>query len=286
MTKHSSSSSSASKCTTTKKCKKPCASSSSSSCCTDQCIDCCTTQFQRLNRFSSFITYAQLKTPVLETAGSVTWPVVVNENDGVPAALKDRCGITIRPPNTAASGNGGPTGAWNTVANAVSFVTFVSGSDPNLNGSLLPRGTTTGDYLVAASAYYFVNEFAYGPYEPGCHNDQVYGWYVNVLTGNLQLFAPYEGVPVNVIRANLLGLTGGAITSQQKSQLKVLNKLYKLSKSAIKEIDGVPSQEGNIVEVCDCKGQRWLLFIDSANSQNGSALLCNYEFAVVATKLC
>ena len=250
--------------TITKKCKKPCDSSSSSSCCTEQCIDCCTSQYQRLNRFSSSITTSQL---------APTWSLAVTTNDGT-SEVYNRCGNVIYPPN----GNDEDSidGAYTGITGAVYFV--------GDTGELNDRGSD--DYLVAASAYYYVNEFAYGPYEPGCDNDQVYGWYVNVLNGNLELFAPFENVPIVINRTYLLGLTGGAMTSQQKSQLKVLNKLYKLSKSAIKEIDGVPSQEGNIVEVCDCKGQRWLLFIDSASSQNGSALFCNYEFAVVATKLC
>jgi hypothetical protein len=153
------------------------------------------------------------------------------------------------------------------------------------NGSLNDVGSN--DMLVAAAGYYFVNEFAYGPYEPGCHNDQVYGWYTNLSTGELQLFTQMDGVPTNVTRACLSADLSSGMTSTQKRQLKVLNKLYKLSKSAVKEVNGIPSQEGNIVEVCDCKGDKWLLYINTASSQNGSPLsTCNYQFAIVATKLC
>jgi hypothetical protein len=147
------------------------------------------------------------------------------------------------------------------------------------------NGTINGDMLVAAAGYYFVNEMAYGPYEPGCHNDQVYGWYVNLSTGELQLFTEMDGVPTNATRACIYN--NATPSSVQNKQLKVLNKLYKLSKSAVKEVNGIPSQEGNIVEVCDCKGQKWLLYINTASLQNGSPLSsCNYQFAIVATKLC
>lgn len=235
-----------------RKCKKPCqSSSSSSSCCTEQCIDCCTSQYQRLALVKNMVAQAQVYGD---------WTVDAS-------GVKNRCGSTIYPPNA----NVGDTGAY---VNEVGC----TGGDANE-----PQDLTNLE--VANLAYYFVNEFAYGPYEPGCHNDQVYGWFVNISTGELQLFTPYEGVPVNATRACLSAEL--SMSSAQKRQLKVLNKLYKLSKSAIKEVNGIPAQEGNILEVCDCKGNRWLLYIDTAGVQNGSPLCdCNYEFAIVATKLC
>jgi hypothetical protein len=266
-----------------RKCKKPCQPSSSSSCCTEQCIDCCTSQYARLNRFATIIANNQLNVAL----NSSDWPVAVNLN-AVAATIKNRCGAAILPPNITSNVNGTPSLNVGAYANELGC----SGAPGDLNtptslvsptGALLPRGDN--DMLVAASAYYFVNEFAYGTYEPGCHNDQVYGWYVNISTGELQLFTQTDGVPTNATRACISAdLT---LSSAQKSQLKVLNKLYKLSKSAIKEVNGIPSQEGNIVEVCDCKGERWLLYINTASTQNGSPLCtCNYQFAVVATKLC
>lgn len=233
-----------------KKCKKPCqSSSSSSSCCTEQCVDCCTSQYQRLSLFRNMVAANQL---------TGDWTVV--------GELQNRCGSLIPVPNDSQNG--------------------AYAQDPS-------TGCTTGPYEptsltslnVANLAFYFVNAFAYGPYEPGCHNDQVWGWYVNIETGELELFTQTEGVPTNATRLCLSNQI--APSSTQKKQLKLLNKLFKLTKSAVKEINGIPSQEGNIVEVCDCKGQRWLLYIDTAQSQNGSPLAaCNYQFTVVATKLC
>ena len=232
-----------------RKCKKPCQSSSSSSCCTEQCLDCCTPQFQRLSVVKNLVANAQ-----------------IYDNWDFPTNVTNRCGLPILHPDVS--------GAYNT--------------ENGCTGTVEPVELNDGDHEVANLAYYFVNEFAYGPYEPGCHSDQVYGWYVNVESGELQLFMQYEGVPTNATRSCV---TAQACSPTQcastKKQLKVLNKLFKLSKSAVKEINGIPSQEGNIVEVCDCKGEKWLLYIDTANSQSLSPLAtCNYEFAVVATKLC
>lgn len=241
-----------------KKCKKPCQSSSSSSCCTDQCLDCCSTQFVRLNRFATYVTDA------------IMWnEFAVNEN------ANNRCGEAILMPNALefGDGNSGPPGAYY----AETGCSGASG-DSNLPVNL-------GDEEVSNAAYYYVNQFAYGPYEPGCHNDQVMGWYVNLQSGELQLFTEYEGVPVNATRACLSANISP--TSTQRKQLKVLNSLFKLSKSAVKMVNGIPSEEGNIVEVCDCRGGRWLVYINvSAYDAEANALSCNYEFAVVACKLC
>ena len=294
------------KSTYSKKCKFACqSSSSSSSCCTGQCIDCCTPQYQILSDLRKNIAASQLNS---------SWELAINRNNetsNTDYLLKNRCGNVIAPPNTNSAVFDDPlpglTGAYvnscyigdakdGVNGQPVSFVRSSGSGSDGYYGSIFSRGITdqyqiNGDMLVAASAYYFVNEYSYGEYEPGCHLDQVYGWYVNVNTGELQLFTPFESVPVNATRACLIlnstPTATTAPTSTQKRQLKVLNKLYKLSKSAIKEVNGVPSQLGNIIEVCDCKGNRWLLYINTVSSQNGCPLsTCNYQFAVVATKLC
>jgi hypothetical protein len=208
--------------------------------------------------------------------------VAVNLNDGNQnVEMTTRCGELIAPPNTT------DVGAYGAYANETGCTGGDANSPTSLvdeNGQLNPSGPD--DMLVAATAYYFVNEHSYGPYEPGCHNDQVQGWYVDLSSGELQLFTQQEGVPVNATRLCLSADTT-TLSSTQKKQLKVLNKLYKLTKSAVKKVNGIPSQEGNIVEVCDCKGERWLLYVNTASSQNGSPLSsCNYQFAVVASKLC
>jgi hypothetical protein len=215
------------------------------------------------------------------------------------AVLNNRCGAVIPPPSAASwtlSNFGTVTNAYAnelgcSAASGLNVpISFVN--DTGTPGALFVRGATAGvapngDMLNAAIGYYFVNEFAYGPYEPGCNNNQVYGWYVNLSTGELQLFTNTDGVPTNVTRACLSSDLALAINTSQKRYLKVLNKLYKLSKAAVKEVNGIPAQGGNIVEVCDCKGDKWLLYVNTASSQNGSPLsTCNYQFAIVACKLC
>lgn len=272
MTKHLSTSSMVSSASG-KKCKKPCqSSSSSSSCCTEQCVDCCSSQYQRLSSFRAFVVNQQLSS--LNTAWNIQ--VNVSSTTGASAdAVFNRCGVLVPAPDTTAA-------ATSTTAGSAYFQNSLTGCTL---APFTPTALNAGSTEVAEAAYYFVNEFAYGPYEPGCHNDQVWGWYVDIATGELQLFTQTEGVPTQATRLCLS--SQDVLSSTEKRQLKVLNKLFKLTKSAVKEINGIPSQEGNIVEVCDCKGQRWLLYINTAQAQNGSPLAaCNYTFAVVATKLC
>lgn len=255
-----------------RKCKKPCASSSSSTCCSEQCINCCTSQYQRLSNFANLVAYNQVY--YAGSTNSTSWIDSPNTNAG--GTIYNRSGVLVPPPNpdVGTTGETPLDGAYYNTESGCS-----AAGDPYLPQDL-------DDLVVAQAAYYFVNEFSYGPYEPGCHNDQVYGWFVNIYTGELQLFTQFDGVPTNATRACLASDTS-VMSSAQRRQLKVLNRLYKLSKAAVKEVNGIPSQNGNIVEVCDCKGERWLLFIDTAGIQNGSPLsTTNYEFAVVACKLC
>ncbi len=255
-----------------RKCKKPCQSSSSSTCCTEQCLDCCSSQYQRLSRLACMVADNQI---------TGEWSVA-EENT-------TRCGDFIPRPNLV---NDNSTGGVTGFPTAGAYYNVNPGCSASGNaGAPTPFSDTDGvaiaGYEVANLAYQFVNQFAYGPYEPGCHNDQVYGWYVNVQSGELQLFMQMDGVPTTATRLCLSNDLALGMTSAQKKQLKLLNKLYKLSKSAIKEVNGIPSTEGNIVEVCDCKGEKWLIYIDTAGAQVGSALSpCNFEFSLVACKLC
>ena len=252
-----------------KKCRTACKSSSSSSCCTEQCVDYASSQYQRLSLMKSMVAWCQLDDG--------------DRNDVDDDNVYNRCGMIVPRPNTATNNTDGDVPSNGAYANETGCT---AGDSANVPVSFIDyEGNYDENYEITILGYYFVNQFAYGPYEPGCHNDQVHGWYVNLETGELQLFSETDGVPTNATRACLsANLTP---SSTQKKQLKLLNKLYKLSKSAVKEINGIPSTEGNIVEVCDCKGDRWLLYINNCAYQSGSPLSeCNYEFTVVATKLC
>jgi len=279
-----------------KKCKKPTCSSSSSSSCTEECIDCCTPQFIRLNRFAASIDNYVLTGAANElfdtpsgATGSATTTNIVQQivNNGW-----SRCGTQIAPPN-------GVTGATNLVTypfnNSLAGVYFGASNTvaldtitPGVTGGASAALTVTPMFVANLNAllsYYFVNEFQYVTNESGCKSDQVYGWLVNTSTPNIQLYSAYDTVPVTVTLQSLLALTATTITSTTKKQLKTLNTLYKLSTAAIKKVNATPATEGNIVQVCDCKGNQWLVYINLANSFKVNVLCPNTQFTIVACKL-
>lgn len=140
----------------------------------------------------------------------------------------------------------------------------------------------------AFSAYFWVNTLRYLSFEPSCQNDQVWGWYVDLQDGNLQLFQETDGVPTNIIR--LYTLTANSSSSVSlKRQAKILNNLYKLSYKAIKSIEGIPKEEGNIVKITDKCDQKWLLAVNFVNTSHGSVFgvggTNNSAYIIVATKL-
>ncbi len=251
------------------KCEKSCESSSSetSKCCyVDQKLDCCTSQYQRLARLLTLSTL-----PSYITSQAYPAPTIVGGADTVYFNFT-RAGAPITTPNdvTAIPGDNLLAGAYWLAAQGASV------------------DYTTTALQTAYTAYYWVNTLRYLTYEPACQNDQVWGWYVDTLTQNLQLFQETDGIPTNIVRADVLAYVA-PLTTQQKRQTKVLNNLYKLSLKALKEVNGVPRQEGNIVKVSDKCGQKWLLSVNFANpNTSGSGIFTapqNQQFVFVACKL-
>ena len=91
-----------------RKCKKPCQSSSSSSCCTEQCLDCCSSQYQRLSRFANLVATNQVAT----VGGSGTWNVAVNLSSSGNANILNRSGAVIPIPSATLSTALGVPGAY------------------------------------------------------------------------------------------------------------------------------------------------------------------------------
>lgn len=238
------------------KCKKSRDSSSSSDCCvSDQVLDCCTSQYQRLNR--------------LLTLQSVPNSFTLNYNDSTAAVTSGafyRSGVVIPTPTV------GGTGAY-VSGTAVPFVGTGSGAS-GANGT-----------QNAYNAYYWVNTVRYLPFEPSCKNDQVWGWYVNTATGQLQLFQETDGVNTNVVRGDLIIVNYETMTPQSKKQLKLLNKLFKLSLKAVKEVKAMPKTEGSVVQVTDKCGQKWLLAVNFAQTFDNNVLANDQAYVVVACKL-
>jgi hypothetical protein len=247
------------------KCKKSRDSSSSSSecCVSDHDLDCCTSQYQRLNR--------------LLTLQSVPNSFTFNYNDGFGNGNGSfyRSGVAVPLGSTAALGdayfNPGATGSQSTTT-----VTY-SG---NTAGSSGANGTQN-----AYNPYNWVNSERYLSFEPSCKNDQVWGWYVDTASGQLQLFQETDGVPTWAVRYDLLSAQYETMTPQQRKQLKLLNKLYKLSLKAVKEVRAMPKTEGNIVQVTDKCGQKWLIAINFAQTYNINVLANEQQYVVVACKL-
>ena len=189
------------------------ANKTSDNCCTTQHINCYTPQYQRLSLFTSYITNGILSgnTSIVEIGFvNIMTPLIIfpyNRSGQqillpIPECNLTQPNIDIMPDNPSDL----PPGAY-----------CQSNSGCTGDSFYAPEELITK--YIARSAYYFVNEFAYSPFEPGCHSNQVYGWFVNVQTGELQLFTQFKNVPQDVTR-NCLSNTIG-LTKLEKSQLKI-----------------------------------------------------------------
>lgn len=122
------------------------------------------------------------------------------------------------------------------------------------------------DFENAFVGYLLANKIKYAKWEECPQRDQVYGWYVNTNNNidchaNVQLFQPYNNVPVNV---TLINLWDSVDTTYSCYKNELLN-LLELTNKALSQIGGSPKTEGNIVVVKD-KKHKWLLLVAEAGT--------------------
>jgi hypothetical protein len=143
---------------------------------------------------------------------------------------------------------------------------------------------------LEAQAYGFVNTVRYLNFEECGKLDQVIGWTVDIATGSLYLYQdlPDIGLSKNLDRSSLLNISSNQNTINDKKQLAEFEAFWKLSLKAIERVRENPKTEGNICEIKDKCGNRFLVAINRTNSQPNEQSVCDYNsrFSIVAVKLC
>jgi hypothetical protein len=229
-------------------------------CNTDCCkpehpLDCCAVPYQRLEKLRNGWSS-------VAATGNTTLP---QEADGANiVGPTTRGGAAIAAPVAEIFGSGSPSG-----------LVTVSGS------------TITVLYNAAYYAYLFVNTHRYLAFQECGKLDQVVGWGVDFCTGQLQLYQDLCELNLTVAdnRGYLINLNKTEITPVQRKQLRNLNRFYKLSKAAVAAVGSNQKEEGNIVEVTDKCGQRWLVAVNLP-ALNIDTCLAGQQFTFVAIKLC
>jgi hypothetical protein len=135
----------------------------------------------------------------------------------------------------------------------------------------------------------FVNTVRYLNFEECGKLDQVTGWSVNVQTGNLYFYQNlYDlGLTTSVSRSELLAIAPDALTSTQRRQLTEMEPFWKLSLKAVERVRENPKTEGNICEIKDKCGNKFLVAINRTDTQQAESI-CNYnsQYSIVVVKLC
>jgi len=137
-------------------------------------------------------------------------------------------------------------------------------------------GSISGDYLQ--TAWVFVQTHRYINIEK-CYPDQLWGWWMNNKTGELifmqkteNVLFPHNNIDISSTRLNILNKSCNELSVNDKKSLKVFNKYYELSERIL-ECNKYPKTEGNIVEITDSCGQRWMIvynFIHDSNDNNSN----------------
>jgi hypothetical protein len=172
-----------------------------------------------------------------------------------------------------------PTAVYNRAGQSVTtFTTVPSSSTPNTAGTL------------EQAAWAFVNEVRYLNFEECGKLDQVTGWSVDIQTGNLYFYQnlPELGLQTSDSREVLLTTQSDAFTPQTKQKLSAMEPFWKLSLKAVERVRENPKTEGNICEVKDKCGNRFLVAINRVDGQSATTSVCEYnsKYSIVAVKLC
>lgn len=246
-----------------KKCKEAkCEVSKPKPCDVDCCIpdcnpDCCTPAFQRLDKLRQYWLLSQYGTSTVNSTSSLTL--------SIPTYVYNRAGNQVQVPSYSESTPGQSSNNWDT---------------------------------NERQAFAFVNTVRYLNYEECGKVDQVTGWSVDVQTGDLYFYQnlPELGLLTTDSRAALLSINSSNFTPQDKQKLTTMEPFWKLSLKAVDRVRENPKTEGNICEVKDKCGNRFLVAINRAAGQitqtgattfSGNSV-CDYnsQYSIVAIKLC
>lgn len=144
------------------------------------------------------------------------------------------------------------------------------------------EGSSVGSHVVVARR--FLDAARYLNMEH-CKEDQVWGWTVNLNTGDLSFLQDMEHVSTEDSRSELLGTAVESLTLNQRKALKVMNNFYKMTEHAAKCLN-YPRTEGVMVQATDKCGQKWLLLVNRQSGRdNGNILNGVGELVVVGAKL-
>jgi hypothetical protein len=186
-----------------------------------------------------------------------------------------------------------PPSVYNRAGNLIPVPTYTD-TTPQQTGSS-PNTWGTNE----RQAFAFVNTVRYLTYEECGKLDQVIGWSIDVQAGDLYFYQnlPELGLNTGDSRANYLSQNASSFTPQDKQKLCAMEPFWKLSLKAVERIRENPKTEGNICEVKDKCGARFLIAINRADGQitqiSGTPTyagnsVCDYnsQYSIVVVKLC
>ncbi len=237
-------------------------------CCVPDCNpDCCTPAFQRLDKLR------------------VNWQQVQLNEDELVTSVFNRAGSEVTVPTQ-------------------------DNTTPYNSNVATTTNVFMGNNELASLA--FVNQVRYLNYEECGKADQVMGWSVDLQSGELFFYQSLPDLGLTGLsaptgssiyctgddRAVLLNTAPGSLTPYDRRKLQEMEPFWKLSLKAVERVRENPKTEGNICEIKDKCGNRFLVAINRAVGQNGypngnttttqGASVCDYNsrYTIVAVKLC
>ena len=244
-------------------------------------VDCCKPSAKRLgelvNGWSNIATVG-MRDMSFDASGNAPAYPNASWNSTAIAKFTNRAGVAIGVP--VLTGNTDATSIFG--SNGVNLIQF----DVDPTGASVEISTATSVLTNALYSFLFVNAMRYLYYEKCGRLDQVMGWYVNISSGDLELYQdlPEQGIAMTVNRQTLLLIAPENLNPSQTKQLGLLNELYAISLKAVNQVRQEPKTEGNVLDVKLNCGNRVLIAINTASSDLSIASN-NTAYTIVATGL-
>ncbi len=244
-----------------------CPKSESDCCKCTEVSDCCTSQFKRLQLLLSHWSAVAMGNSELHS-------VLMVDPSGLHTHTVDPCGNHTHSYNADLSGNTDTSGQHihNINSNGLHRHTFTRlvRNPVTRDGAVVNVPSSINTDTNAITAFNFIWSHRNLLIEK-CGKNQVWGWVVDFSDGDLELLQDMDGVSYteSKTRQEIYDTSCNSLTLADKKAKSVLDRLYSMSQEVVR-CNKYPDTEGNVVEVTDRCGQKWLVAVNLARPSSNT----------------
>lgn len=257
-----------------------CPKSESDCCKCTEVSDCCTSQFKRLQLLLSHWSAVAMGNSELHSVLMVdqsgnhdhTYSGTTSSNGDHTHTFSDGTGDGVASGTTSTNGAHSHTYSGTVSTNGLHRHTFTRlvRNPVTRDGAVVNVPSSINTDTNAITAFNFIWSHRNLLIEK-CGKNQVWGWVVDFSDGDLELLQDMDGVSweTSKTRQEIYDTACNDLTIADKKAKSVLDRLYSMSQEVVR-CNKYPDTEGNVVEVTDRCGQKWLVAVNLARPSSNT----------------